>query len=94
LATPLGSSLTWQHVHRDLLETLHINTVILEEAAEIIEAHVLASLPLSTQRLIQIGDHKQLRGKIKSYELQVHYRFFLWLHVRAGATNRTGRRAS
>jgi hypothetical protein len=72
------------------LETLHINTVILEEAAEIIEAHVLASLPPTTQRLIQIGDHKQLRGKVKSYVLQVHYLSFLWLHVRAVATSRTG----
>ena len=45
--------------------------MLLEEAAEILESHVLASLPAAPQRLIQIGDHLQLRGKVNSYILQV-----------------------
>jgi AAA domain len=56
---------------RDVLEALPITTVILEEAAEILEAHVLAALPAHADRCIQIGDHKQLRGKVNSYILQV-----------------------
>lgn len=44
---------------------------MIEEAAEILEAHVLTSLSPSTQHLIQIGDHKQLRPKVESYELSV-----------------------
>ena len=59
-----------------MLEALPINTVILEEAAEILEAHVLAALPASATRLIQIGDHMQLRGKVNSYHLQVRRVFF------------------
>jgi hypothetical protein len=44
--------------------------VLVEEAGEILEAHVLTSLGPSTQQLIMIGDHKQLRPKC-SYELSV-----------------------
>jgi hypothetical protein len=44
--------------------------VLVEEAGEILEAHILTSLGLQTQQLIMIGDHKQLRPKC-SYELGV-----------------------
>jgi hypothetical protein len=44
--------------------------VLVEEAGEILEAHILTSLGAHTQQLIMIGDHKQLRPKC-SYELSV-----------------------
>jgi hypothetical protein len=44
--------------------------VLVEEAGEILEAHILTSLGPQTQQLIMIGDHKQLRPKC-SYELSV-----------------------
>jgi superfamily I DNA and/or RNA helicase len=44
--------------------------ILVEEAGEILEAHVLTSLGPCTQQLIMIGDHKQLRPKC-SYELSV-----------------------
>lgn len=44
--------------------------VLVEEAGEILEAHILTSLGPHTQQLIMIGDHKQLRPKC-SYELSV-----------------------
>lgn len=44
--------------------------VLVEEAGEILEAHVLTSLGPQTEQLIMIGDHKQLRPKC-SYELSV-----------------------
>lgn len=45
--------------------------IIVEEAGEIMESHVLAAMGPSTKQLIQIGDHKQLRPKVKSYKLSV-----------------------
>lgn len=45
--------------------------VIVEEAAEVLEAHILTSLSSSTQHLILIGDHEQLRPKPFEYSLQV-----------------------
>lgn len=44
---------------------------MVEEAAEIMEPHVLAALPATTARLIMIGDHLQLRPKVNSRHLQV-----------------------
>lgn len=44
--------------------------VLVEEAGEILEAHILTSLGPQTEQLIMIGDHKQLRPKC-SYELSV-----------------------
>lgn len=44
--------------------------VLVEEAGEILEAHILTSLGAQTEQLIMIGDHKQLRPKC-SYELSV-----------------------
>ncbi|KAK0127291.1 hypothetical protein ONS96_006841 [Cadophora gregata f. sp. sojae] len=44
--------------------------VLVEEAGEILEAHILTSLGPHTQQLILIGDHQQLRPKC-SYELSV-----------------------
>lgn len=44
--------------------------VLVEEAGEILEAHILTSLGPDTEQLIMIGDHKQLRPKC-SYELSV-----------------------
>jgi AAA domain len=44
--------------------------LLVEEAGEILEAHILTSLGAHTEQLIMIGDHKQLRPKC-SYELSV-----------------------
>lgn len=44
--------------------------VLVEEAGEILEAHILTSLGPHTEQLIMIGDHKQLRPKC-SYQLSV-----------------------
>lgn len=42
---------------------------MVEEAAEILEAHVVCSISKDCQHVILIGDHKQLRPKASVYEL-------------------------
>ena len=44
---------------------------MVEEAAEVLEAHILTSLCKGTEHLILIGDHEQLRPKPQLHELQV-----------------------
>ena len=44
--------------------------VIVEEAGEVFEAHILASLAPTTEHLILIGDPEQLRPKPQLYALQ------------------------
>jgi AAA domain len=43
--------------------------VVVEEAAEVLEAHILSSLSQSVQHLILIGDHFQLRPKTEVWPL-------------------------
>ncbi|CAI7567741.1 unnamed protein product [Penicillium glandicola] len=45
--------------------------VLLEEAGEILESHVLTAMTPETKHLILIGDHQQLRPKINSYSLSI-----------------------
>ncbi|KAJ5115583.1 P-loop containing nucleoside triphosphate hydrolase protein [Penicillium atrosanguineum] len=43
--------------------------VLVEEAGEILESHVLAAMTQETKQLVLIGDHLQLRPKVNSYSL-------------------------
>ncbi|KAF1989215.1 P-loop containing nucleoside triphosphate hydrolase protein [Aulographum hederae CBS 113979] len=45
--------------------------VLVEEAGEILESHILTAMTPSTKQLILIGDHKQLRPKINNFGLSV-----------------------
>ncbi|KAF2837532.1 P-loop containing nucleoside triphosphate hydrolase protein [Patellaria atrata CBS 101060] len=45
--------------------------VLVEEAGEILESHILTALSSKTKQLVLIGDHKQLRPKINNYALTV-----------------------
>jgi len=55
--------------HRDLLAAANAKVLIVEEAGEVLENHVLASLPSEAEHLIMIGDHRQLRPKIENNDL-------------------------
>ena len=56
---------------KHLLDDVSAGIVLVEEAAEIFESHILTSLSKQTKRLIMIGDHKQLRPKAQHYPLTV-----------------------
>jgi hypothetical protein len=45
--------------------------VIVEEAGEILESHVLTAMTPNTKQLVLIGDHQQLRPKVNNYALTV-----------------------
>ncbi|KAG1856396.1 P-loop containing nucleoside triphosphate hydrolase protein [Suillus subalutaceus] len=53
------------------LRTAAPDVVLVEEAGEILESHILTAFGANTNQLILIGDHKQLRPKVNSYALQV-----------------------
>ena len=56
--------------------------VIVEEASEVLESHVLVSLTKETKQLIMIGDHQQLRPLTNSYELVKNCNFNMSLFER------------
>ena len=58
-----------------ILEQNNFETIIIEEAAEVLEPHILSLLTKNTRQLILIGDHKQLRPKPYNYEIETKYNF-------------------
>jgi len=58
--------------HAELLDGANITTVVIEEAAELLEPSAICAIPASSSKhLVLIGDHQQLRPNIESHELTV-----------------------
>ncbi|RIA86082.1 hypothetical protein C1645_780424 [Glomus cerebriforme] len=57
--------------YQSLIRSVAPRIIIVEEAGEVLEAHILSSLTPSTQHLILIGDHLQLRPHIATYTLSI-----------------------
>ncbi|KAJ8042123.1 NFX1-type zinc finger-containing protein 1 [Holothuria leucospilota] len=65
----IGATTTGAAKNSALLQILAPPIVIVEEAAEILEAHVITALTSNCQHLILIGDHQQLRPSPEVYKL-------------------------
>ena len=68
-ATVVGMTTTGAAKYHSVLQNVAPKVVVIEEAAEVMEAHILTSLTHKTEHTILIGDHKQLRPKAAVYEL-------------------------
>ncbi|KAK1006388.1 hypothetical protein LTR54_006912 [Friedmanniomyces endolithicus] len=53
------------------LQSASPGIILVEEAGEILESHVLTAMTTSTKQLILVGDHQQLRPKVNNYQLTV-----------------------
>ena len=78
----IGMTTTGAAKHHHILKNIRPKIVVIEEAAEVFESHVITSLSPSVQQLILIGDHKQLRPKPNCYELEKKYNFDVSLFER------------
>lgn len=67
----IGVTTTGLATNSELLRSLPSKVLICEEAAEVLEAHVLTALLPSVQHAILIGDHKQLRPQVANYGLSM-----------------------
>lgn len=67
----IGCTTTAAAKYKSLIKAAKPDVVLVEEAGEILEAHVLTALHSATSQLILIGDHQQLRPKINNYALSV-----------------------
>ncbi|CAG8439781.1 12095_t:CDS:10 [Ambispora leptoticha] len=68
-ARVVGMTTTAAAKNHDLLVNLKPKIIMLEEAAETLEAHIITALTPSTEHLILIGDHEQLRPSTAVYEM-------------------------
>ena len=72
-ARVVGMTTTCASTNHKLLQQLRPRVVIIEEAAELFEAHIVTCLTKHCQHLILIGDHQQLRPNPSVYKLSVKY---------------------
>ena len=78
----IGMTTTGAAKHHHILKGIHPKIVIIEEAAEVFESHILTSLSPSVQQLVLIGDHQQLKPKPNHYELERKYNLDISLFQR------------
>lgn len=64
------------------LQVLKCPIVIVEEAAEVLEAHIVSALTQNCQQLILIGDHQQLRPSTANYKIETFYKLGISLFER------------
>ena len=69
----MGMTTTGAAKYRKLLQKVEPKLIIVEEAAEVLESHIIATLNANCKHLILIGDHKQLRPSTTVYELSKKY---------------------
>lgn len=65
-----------------LAKLLKTGIVIIEEASEILEGHIVSSISKETSHVIMIGDHNQLRPNTNSFDLQRKFNFNISLYER------------
>ncbi|GAB6032359.1 NFX1-type zinc finger-containing protein 1 [Chamberlinius hualienensis] len=74
-ARVIGMTTTGAAKNQRLLERLQPSVIMVEEAAEVLEAHVMTAINSKCKHLILIGDQQQLRPSASVYELVKHFKF-------------------
>lgn len=67
----IGCTTTAAAMQQKLICGANPDVILVEEAGEILECHILAAMAPTVEQLILIGDHKQLRPKVKNHGLSV-----------------------
>ena len=78
----VGMTTTGAAKYNYILQRLSPKIVVIEEAAEVLESHIVSCLSSGAQQLVLIGDHKQLRPKPNTYELVKEYNMAISLFER------------
>ena len=93
-ATVVGMTTTCAAKYHSVLQNVAPKIIVIEEAAEVMEAHILTSLTHKTEHAILIGDHKQLRPKAAVYELAQNHHLEVSLFERMVMNNMDCKRLS
>ncbi|NXV10160.1 ZNFX1 protein, partial [Cettia cetti] len=72
-ASIVGMTTTGAAKYRRILQYIEPQIVIVEEAAEVLEAHTITTLSRNCQHLILIGDHQQLQPSANVYDLAKNF---------------------
>ncbi|XP_078543923.1 NFX1-type zinc finger-containing protein 1-like isoform X2 [Lissotriton helveticus] len=69
----IGMTTTGAAKYRKVLQEIRPKIIIVEEAAEVLESHIVATLSSDCEHLILIGDHQQLRPTANVYDLAKNF---------------------
>lgn len=72
-ASVIGLTTTGVAKFQKLIRAVGPPIVVVEEAAEVLEAHIVTAITPSTKQLILIGDHEQLRPSTAVHRLAVKF---------------------
>ncbi|XP_037356024.1 NFX1-type zinc finger-containing protein 1 [Talpa occidentalis] len=86
-AMVIGMTTTGAAKYRQILQEVAPQIVIVEEAAEVLEAHTIATLSKACQHLILIGDHQQLCPSANVYDLAKNFNLEVSLFERLVKVN-------
>ncbi|EHB05998.1 NFX1-type zinc finger-containing protein 1 [Heterocephalus glaber] len=86
-AQVVGMTTTGAAKYRQILQKVEPRIVIVEEAAEVLEAHTIATLSKACQHLILIGDHQQLCPSANVYDLAKNFNLEVSLFERLVKVN-------
>ncbi|KAJ7413081.1 NFX1-type zinc finger-containing protein 1 [Willisornis vidua] len=78
----VGMTTTGAAKYRQILQEIESRIVIVEEAAEVLEAHIITTLSKACQHLILIGDHQQLQPSANVYDLAKNFNLEISLFER------------
>ncbi|NXL91409.1 ZNFX1 protein, partial [Alectura lathami] len=81
-ANVVGMTTTGAAKYRQVLQKVEPRIVIVEEAAEVLEAHTITTLSKACQHLILIGDHQQLQPSANVYDLAKNFNLEMSLFER------------
>ncbi|KAL4497975.1 hypothetical protein ABPG72_014832 [Tetrahymena utriculariae] len=70
-----GMTLTGSQMNMDSLRELQYQIIILEEAGQILETHLIPLLKPCLQQIIMIGDHQQLKPSVSNYQIEQQYNY-------------------
>ncbi|KAH1024131.1 hypothetical protein HUJ05_003674 [Dendroctonus ponderosae] len=85
----VGMTTTGAARFKSSIQALKSPIVIVEEAAEVLEAHIVVSLTNNCQHLILIGDHLQLKPGAADYRIETKYKLGISLFERMVLNNVT-----
>ncbi|KAL5004104.1 hypothetical protein ScPMuIL_017560 [Solemya velum] len=81
-ATVIGMTTTCAARYQSILQEISPRIVVVEEAAEVLEAHIITTLSRECQHLVLIGDHQQLKPNPTVYDLAQNFNLDISLFER------------
>ncbi|KAF2017639.1 P-loop containing nucleoside triphosphate hydrolase protein [Aaosphaeria arxii CBS 175.79] len=67
----IAATTTGAAKYAEAIQKASPGVILVEEAGEILESHILTAMTIKTKQLILIGDHQQLRPKVNNYALTI-----------------------